>query len=200
MNRHFVEHLFQKREVPLAMEAPPMTVDSRDYCLKILEQQYREDLLHHPEGAPSFDGEAAMTGVEIVHDCARALLYREISGEEASRIGFRLEGQSLEQWGVYWGLDLGLRFLPAIYRQAVRIAREDPLCIAMRELFRRHALCSVGSGECPDDNLALVEDTPFLQKVMVERIMNTGDPAWQATDWFQSRCPSWHRLSARQGT
>lgn len=191
MVTRFTDQLLQG--IRCQVGSQPWTVSDEDinYCTGLLESRHNEDQMRLLDGVPPFDGTWAMKGLEIVHECARALVHREVTAEELSRLARTLDGINWNNAQVLWNLDIALRYLPGIYRKARMIAAEDPLCHTIEDFFDNHGLICPGSGYIPEEMPAIIDHNSFLKGILIERIAETRDEIWIKSLWFQQNCPGW---------
>jgi hypothetical protein len=79
----------------------------------------------------------------------------------------------------HYAVDLGLSYLPSLFRRAERVAPDDPLLEALKQLASEWPLSSVGmpgvqpSGPATEEVLG----APFLHALYLDRILDLDDPS-----------------------
>lgn len=155
--------------------------------LILLEQAGARDAWHLPGEAPDFDGPTALWAAAWFHEACRVLLRRDVEGEAVVKQLAELKAPAAHDAAcAAWSADLVLRHLPEFLRRAVMLSPEDPLVQAARQMAAAWPLSGAGipglapEASAPTPALAAVLAHPTLRRVLADRLIASGDPAWLA--------------------
>jgi len=137
-----------------------------EHLLRDQDQLARRELAGQP---PDLDLAAAVWSAERFAQGCRFFIYRELGEEELRRVFAepcpRPPGPSRA-----YSVDLGLRGLPDLWRQARQVSAGDPLSDALLELARDWPLSAVGIAEAVPRSLDEIVNHPSLLAEYVDRI------------------------------
>jgi MoxR-vWA-beta-propeller ternary system domain bpX4 len=169
--REFLRALRENGEVAVTPAAPaPLDSD----LVSSLAEHERERRLGMRDGAPELDPEAAYWGVRRIYEGCQLLVMRDAPPEVAlATLTAAYDGP--RRHDTHYAVDLGLSYLPGLYRIAERVASGDPLLEGLRHLGREWPLSSVGIPglDVPPEPEFLPD--PFLRALYVDRILEADD-------------------------
>jgi hypothetical protein len=153
-------------------DPPTLTAHERPAVERILGEFYEEHALDIAGPPIPFDLPAATEAAELLaHSC-----WLLVSGDEAARLGLKCQPSSPS---IHLSVDLGLRFLPAVYRRSKSQNPDGKLTLELDRILRMWPLSGVLA--CLDGKPASPLDFaghPGLQLLYAERLVGTGQPGW----------------------
>lgn len=161
--------LFEPRDLPLH-EQPTAAIDETMVAVD------RAARVEAPGEPPAYNPEAARWGLERLNVIARLLIDREATDEVVEASLEWSMAQPLPDAndpGAIWSVDLSLRHLPALSRQALSLVPSDSAVQEIERLCVQWPLSGVGRRSIDRDVLApaLPEPTEAIQRVPALRRM-----------------------------
>lgn len=167
----FLRGLRESGEVVVDAAPPPELDPEVERALREHEASYRAGLI---PGAPELDVNAAYWGAEKLYRACQLLTMRDAPPAVANdALLQRFEGARGAESD--YAVDLTLSYLPSLFHLANRVAPDDPVLDAIRELASAWPLSSVGipgTGASPE--LPFWENT-CLRALYVDRIIASRD-------------------------
>jgi hypothetical protein len=205
--QEFLRALRQSGEVVVSAGAPPRELD--DSLASLLEEHERERCLALRPGAPALDFVAAYWGVRKLYEACQLLLLRDAPSEVAFETLTGAYEEAIRP-ETHYSMDLGLSYLPSLFRLAERLAAADPLLDALKHLGREWPLSSVGMPGLQVSTEPEFLVLPFLRALYLDRILDQDDaervngPAIEAgvraaLGAYPEMRPRIHKRLAREG-
>ncbi len=192
LNNYFLDtirHLRRQEEVVIYDRYAPITTDVQESVTAFLKEEYERECLEYPNGAPDFDGAAALWAARTIYITAQFLLYREKTGTETSEL--LPSYGDLQTPGAILSADLCLRFLPDILEKAREISLEDPLIMLLEKHLYQWHFSGVGYPLHKERlDWPLILESDCVRKLYVDRIIQrrslslTGIPVLQT--WIKA--------------
>jgi len=99
--------------------------DEEEYVAEFLSNEYKKELIHHPNGIPDFDKPAGLWAAKITFVSAQLLMLREVEGLDFNIALPKFDGEM--SVSTILSADLCLKFLPEIIEKASEIDPYDEL-------------------------------------------------------------------------
>ena len=133
--------------------------------------------LDFPGTAPAWRPDVGLHGARLLYRAAQAAVSRDID-EATIRSGLDLQAPAdLESAAAHYSIDVTLRFLPDMTRQATSAAANDPLVELLHGLACRWPLSSVGMPGVVPGSIEVIAGHPGLLRLYVDRVLGSGDAA-----------------------
>lgn len=169
----FVNELFQSGRVRVSgiYQLGDEELQECEAILRSIEESVRLELAGE---APPFSPPAALWAATRLFRGAQALVYRELDGEELTRM-FSDACHDPPNPATHYSVDLTLRYLPDLLAQARRTAQRDALVERLQALAADWPLSSVGTGSVSGRDLRPILGHPGLFQLYTDRIIQRRD-------------------------
>jgi len=169
--QEFLRALRESGEVVVSVEPPPELDAVVEQALREHEGAFRAEL---PPGAPELVVDAAYWSAKKLYQSCQLLTLRDAPPAVAvTTLSDRFDGPRGPE--TEYSVDLTLAYLPSLVDLVERVAPDDPVLDAIRQLASEWPLSSVGISGIEAPSRLLFWENPCLQKLYVDRVIEAND-------------------------